>query len=441
MRAAAVRRLSPLFVAALLAGCMATTSGHDAVTPLSSNTTGTRTHAIGVDLWAGNGPNGPPRIVEAIPKCAPDCDEASIAVDALGHVVAVDGLGAHLGLSTDGGLTFAALGAVPIPAGAPSQAQGADSLLETDAAGRLYYVTPIIGANSPLLMIQVASSHTSGTTWDTNVLVGAGQAGHNNDLLTDRPWLGLAPDGKTVYLSYNNLATGVWMARSDDGGKTFGAFVPVTGQGLNVGPAAAGRPVVDSTGRVFLPYTADSSPAALAGFASNPAGGVLAIAISTDKGMTFQTITPGFPASTFPELAVGPGDRLYAAWTTGAAAYVSQSTDHGATWSKPTLLASDGVYEGPWVEATAGGAGVAYYEKESSGFALHFARVAAGANGLSISRDEKIVGGIPDQNAGSLSHGDNPWTDFAHFAYDANGCAKLIWVEYNASTVNATVCA
>ena len=103
--------------------------------------------------------------VPAIRDCVYDCFEPSVAVDAAGRIVVTTGNGGQMAVSEDGGRNFTPLPAMPLPPGTPANAKGADSLLETDAAGRVYYVAPPSARTREGHVVAVWSSHSDATLY------------------------------------------------------------------------------------------------------------------------------------------------------------------------------------------------------------------------------------------------------------------------------------
>jgi hypothetical protein len=389
-----MRVLAAFLLACVLLGGCATTSTNNG-TPSSS-------------------PALPPAAAIAlVPDCRFACYESSAAVDRHGWILVTSGLGDHLVRSVDNGTTFTDLGAMPLPPGASADAEGADSWVATGPDGRIYYVTPFFSNTSPLLSIQVASTSDAGKTWDHNVLIALNGPGHDAVYLTDRPWLGFGANG-TVYLSYNNSGSGIWLARSMDGGVTFSPMLPVTGQLGNPGPAAAGPPVGDAKGHVFLPYS---------GATSGLTGG-LSVAISNDHGVTFKAVVVAPICNWFPILARGPDGTLWLAYNDNAGALkVSRSTDDGAKWTPPETIAASGMALSPWPVAQHGTLSLAWFEQAEGKFRLLGAKVQAASR---APVPVEIAGGITGLNGG-VNKGVTAATDFAHLALLADGRALAVW--------------
>jgi hypothetical protein len=160
-------------------------------------------------------------------------------------------------------------------------------------------------------------------------------------VLTAPPPAGFTTVGypSMMYFCFNRVADSS-CNRSNNGGLS---FVP-TGSPAFVGddPAAGGvcggltgHLAADSTGRIFLPK----------GHCANPW-----VAISTDAGTNWTRvkIAGHVPMSDHEvTLAVDTKDNIYAVWQDGVfrLPFLSVSTDHGAHWSTPVMIAPPPVRE------------------------------------------------------------------------------------------------
>lgn len=258
-----------------------------------------------------------PAVATALSGCIPfrevACFEPSIAVDTAGRIFAADARCERLARSTDGGATFAPVDAPPLPATSPPSRFG-DCLLRADDEGHVFFCAMVIAeASRAVSSILVARTDDGAATW-RDVWNGAPASSTPTLIgLVDRPWLTI---GKGVaYLSYWQFSPGIeWVARSDDGARSFGAFVQAP-----LGPA--GEPRLSGDGSLLLPAATS--------------GGEVTIAVSRDRGATFALISvaPGGHAASWPTIALDPSGNLYVAWAT---------TDGGI------LVADAGRPEGPW---------------------------------------------------------------------------------------------
>lgn len=371
---------------------------------------------------SGGGPLAPPAFaapVEARGKCVDFCMEPSVAVDPLGRVFVATVGGDALAVSEDGGRTFALLPTPPPAPGAapppppPSQTvpepfaaskvqvlNRSDALVQVAPDGRLYYSH--FGGYAQ--GIQVAASSDGGWTWDFNAYVlPVSDPNAPSPGRLDRQWLGFAPDG-TVYLTYSQIPTGIWIARSDDGGKTFRQFVRLAPTEARGTVGQAGPPVVDAQGRVFVPFFTLAAPA------EGEAVGKLHVARSEDGGKTFTYLVAhaagqGQEAGAgFPFAAADEAGGLHVAWAgptgpaspTGNSAYglhTATSLDGGATWSKPLRwdAGKGAAPRGPGLVARDGQLHLLWYDlREGESYDLQYGRIripdAAAATAAAIAR-------------------------------------------------------
>jgi hypothetical protein len=209
--------------------------------------------------------------------------------------------------------------------------------------------------------IAVAVSPDGGDSWV--LLPAATEPG-----MVDRPWI--AADGAcTFYLAYHTLMAwmverfdvcsppSVWMSQEPASKLAIPIVDPDTTNAL------AGKLVVDSQHRVFLPM--ETCPGSFAGIPLVDSGGGAAgdsgsdsgngcpntpsiqLARSVDGGRTFDVVkvadvanraTPIWPAT----VAVGPDGAVHVAWFDEHDGFLSASVDGGTTWSPPTTLNAPG---------------------------------------------------------------------------------------------------
>jgi hypothetical protein len=343
-------------------------------------------------------------------KCTANCWEPAIAVDAQGRIFVTLAQEPGLAVSTDGGMTYTDVGKPPLPAGAPANLQPGDSMVQTSPDGRLFYYAFLAEPTGLLLPapvgLQVAVSLDAGRTWSNNVFL-SGLNGPGTPVVSPwKSWLGFAPDG-TVYLDYNSRGTGLWSARSDDGGATWRHFTKVSPPEDRIISVFMGPPVVDSKGRLYIPYFSDQSPNTDNPFL--PQGHVLRVAESDDKGATFTqhvvttTAAPDWVGAFFPVLAgfAGDIDEFHLAqW----------SPKDGGTvqvWDNPCHDCLDQ----PWMDFGSFGKGVAtapwaVVNGNGDFFLCYYA-----------SADIECHHG---QNHAVLAHDVSGGGDFIHFAVDAH---------------------
>lgn len=341
-------RLVPLVLLALLAGCTV-----PAPAPGIPDATEADARALSFQLP-----------VVAIPACSDSCAEASVASDLLGRLYASTQRGESLVRSDDGGAAWIDLAPPPVAPGAPPSVptepleqtvdgvnfrivNRADTLVQTDPAGRLFW-TSIVGAAQG---IQVARSDDGGATWASNVWVSLANDPSIPPGATDRQWLAFSRDG-AVYLTYFQIPTGLWIARSDDGGATFGGwtrFVP-TEERQTLGYESV--PLVLPSGRVLVAYL--SGPPIFTQPQRTPSA--VRLAISDDRGATWRSVDVHAPdeesaSDVSPMLARLADGRVAASWRAPASGelLVALSEDEGESWGAP----------GAWAEGVSGEIGPA----------------------------------------------------------------------------------
>lgn len=91
------------------------------------------------------------------------------------------------------------------------------------------------GFQQLLVGIQVAASEDAGESWTLNSVLTVDDDAHLPG--ADRQWLAFGPAG-IVYVSFQHAeGLGILVARSDDGGHTFGPFVSASGPPYHAHPA------------------------------------------------------------------------------------------------------------------------------------------------------------------------------------------------------------
>ncbi len=187
----------------------------------------------------------------------------------------------------------------------------------------------------------------------------------------DREWI--TTIGTTAYLSYhdsvNSTLIKVW--RSTDDGRTWRRVAsPIPGQGSTTGNStfnnSIGPIVADpTTGYVYQPYAAGEASIQKG---TSSAFNNIYVARSTNGGLTWTTKLvfhkPLFTnlANFWPAMAVDEANgTLYAAFTDRHTVWVSESSDHGQTWTTTALPGTPATTVMPWVAALNGKVDAVYY--------------------------------------------------------------------------------
>jgi len=192
--------------------------------PASDSGAGTATTASA--LATVNGTFGDVSVVQVAPY---NGGEPSIATGPEGHLYYSypGGPGMAFYRSTDQGQTWTA--------GALADTQSGDTSVNVDASGAVYE-SNLNGFTFDADMLQgvVYKSLDGGAHWSKGAGFLSGSNSTNNPALVDRQWAdAYIPPGKTtdqalVYFSYHDWGPSqVWVNKSSDGGKTFGAPVDV----------------------------------------------------------------------------------------------------------------------------------------------------------------------------------------------------------------------
>jgi hypothetical protein len=207
------------------------------------------------------------------------------------------------------------------------------------------------------------------------------------------PRVMIAPDAPdTIFVLWQEIIFSggshggdILFAKSDDGGKSFS-------QALNLSKSSGG----DGKGRINRAVWHNGSLDLVAGpngalyAAWTEYDGPLWFSRSTDGGRSFSPplrIAAGSKPARAPSLALGPDRTVYLAWTTGedegADIHVANSTDGGASFGRPVLVAPSKNYSDAPKLAVGPGAMLHLVFAESSGgpFARYQVRYTRSADG------------------------------------------------------------
>jgi PKD domain len=255
--------------------------------------------------------------------------------------------------------------------------------------GRVFSMDLIGGEGNSFL----AYSDDDGTTW-TPAQGGGVPSGPDHPTLGGGPYASPLPNPgpvypHAIYYASQDIAPEAQCSRSDDGGQTFGAGVPIYQTPACAGNASIhGHVKVGPDGTV---YVASGSCAAGPG-----------LAISHDNGVTWTFAGP--PGQTDsqsldPSVAIDAANKVYLIWLDGATnhPYVSVSGDQGGTWSAPfDVGAVFGIQNADFVVSTAGDAG----------------RAAVGFVGTTVSGNPQsaVFPGIWDLYVATTYDGGHTWT-------------------------------
>ncbi len=302
--------------------------------------------------------------------------------------------------STDGGASFTDGGDLP---NTPEFVNFGDPWMASDRTGAMYYSTLALDFFNLNLDVVVAKSTNGGRTWSAPVPVyrppfSIGYTG-------DKDALAAGPDPvvKTrdnLYVTYDDFSfnsqtneafTGLPVARSTDGGKTWHLayadrfILPMTGCSFQQYIGAT--PIVDSaTGTLYVtaekiavndPNCTGTAPTLFSEsiFKSTNGGQTFG------RGMKIANITPAVPDG---ELFLGPGrymrtiefaspailgHTIYVAWNDGAQGRshirLAKSTNGGSTWSVSFVTGGSGDEVQPALSADSTGLHLLYYHRNA----------------------------------------------------------------------------
>ena len=230
-----------------------------------------------------------------------------------------------------------------------------DSYTVIGPEGQIYFTDLYLATAS------VDTSLDGGETWYLNPLASV----YVGD---DRQWLDMGPtsggSGNTIYFTFNNLAGGLVMVKSELSGAT---GVPVDWHPCNNGNAIADNVmsrdnfVVDrNDGTIYI-----------ANFQNND-GLFMYVSTNGCQSFTSYRITDNgvHPENqnTFVIPDVDSEGNLYVMWTSRAHVHLAVSTDQGQSWTVHQVTQTNGTRVLPWVAAgDAGRIGMIYYETPVEG--------------------------------------------------------------------------
>ncbi|MCA1810776.1 MAG: glycoside hydrolase [Halobacteriales archaeon] len=351
------------------------------------------------------------------------CFEASVAVDDAGRIVATVEEGEALAVSEDGGATFAAVAAPPLPATLLGSGR-TDALVEAAPDGRLLYsalVQELTEGAVAQWSLQAATSQDGGRTWLTNVFLSPFLLPATLPVSADRQWFVAGTDGAAYIVwghyagsldlptGWQTLGTGLYVLASKDGGRTFGQPVLAASKAQD-GALGAGHPVVRRDGSLWVPYATSGFPSGRVNLRTDYP---VAAAVSTDGGATFQSHVlhqdPAGFVAIWPFLAERDGKLALAWWDLrGNGTIQGLDLEAGAA---PVQWGGPNATKGPWVSPDA--STIAWWQAQGKEYALHIARPLLG-------RDDVVAGplqGMPGRGP----------SDFAAVALLPDGRAVTAW--------------
>jgi hypothetical protein len=299
------------------------------------------------------------------------------------------------GYSTNGGQTFTDAGVLP---NAPAFINLGDPWLGTDRAGNFYYSNLMINGMTGDLDVGVAKSTNGGKTFSAPIVVSP-----TNDLFYegDKDSLAVGPNPASlthdnIYVAWDdafadqnfNFFTGLPVARSTDGGKTwhvtYADKIPGDTVGCSFTQYIGATPGVASDGTLYVAAEKISvNDPGCEGLAPTFSEWIFK---STDGGKTFNaghqlaTVTetgdlvlgPGKVMRNleFPSLAIAPTGTVYVAWNDASAGNsdirLATSTNHGTSWTLSWATRTDSDEVQPAISADSQGLHLIYYQRNSN---------------------------------------------------------------------------
>lgn len=235
-----------------------------------------------------------------------------------------------------------------------SWAGSGDSYTTVTSDGTIYFTDLLLATST------IQTSSDGGVTWLRNPVASVTP-------IDDRQWLSYGPTvgggpftkKETVYMSYNQIPTGLWIMSSQ-----------YTSLGLGWKAGNHGRPITADThardvmsvdphdGTIYLPNTETSQ---------------LAMYVSTDGGTSFskKKVLDGSPDDFQSIFVVSDEDEagnVYLGWTDERNVTMAVSQDKGDSWRFLTVQSGNGTRVLPWIAGGGEGrAAMVWYETNETG--------------------------------------------------------------------------
>lgn len=284
--------------------------------------------------------------------------------------------------------------------------------------------------------VEMLRSSDGGASWHQVLLSAVPAAGPFQVALSDRQWVAM-PDATTMYVTYQQVPSGIWVARSDDAGRTWTPFVRVVGpdsRSGQLGPTGGPQAWADW---VAMPFHHEQDQSGiLADLGAEATRNVVELALSSDRGQTFRrqvvaTMPQGAVADGFPAFARTTDGALHVAWEQAQEAvglWYSSSPDGGESWSSPLLVADAPIARGAWLDGDGDALAMAWFE----GALGEPSRPAA-----AVAQSTDFQRGFFDIHRWNLTF-DGPGTDFPHTDLAA-GAVVAGWFDETSGQVQVSV--
>ncbi len=399
--------------------------------------------------------------VDASHECGSQ-SETSIAIDPANSQVVIAGaneiqrLPMRAMFSLDGGSTFTGVDLpLPPPLTRNGFDFGSDPGLAFDSNGTAYYsyIVVFFGAGGGIngTEMAVARSSDQGATWTATYFAQqTGEAQFNDKpMITVDTGTGTGHHHDRIYVAWDH-ATGnssstkngndVLLSTSDDGGVTFSAPVSVSGPFTGKTGGIAADPYVTGGGTLHVAW-------------QDYAHGTIVDASSTDGGATFSSPhliadVGGFQfniaaqnlrgALVYPSCGAA-GTTLYCSYMDGSDAatsvYLAKSTDGGATWTSTTVPAGGDQFN-QWLAIDGSSINVAYYDTGTHGATATRYTLARSTNGGASWTTTPIATATTDETccAPSVDLG-NQYGDYEGLAA-MDGVVRPVWTDRRADVID-----
>jgi len=235
-----------------------------------------------------------------------------------------------------------------------SWAGSGDSYTTVTKDGTIYFTDLLLATAT------IQTSSDGGNTWIRNPVASVTP-------IDDRQWLAVGPTvggnplskKETVYMSYNQIPSGLWIMCSQ-----------YTSLGLGWKAGNHGRPISGSTNARDL-FCVDPKDGTI--YMPNTESNGLVMYVSSNGGNSFtkKTVLDGSPndfQSIFVISDVDAAGNVYLAWTDEFNVTLAVSQDKGDSWRFLTAQSGNGTRVLPWLAAgDEGRAGIVWYETNQTG--------------------------------------------------------------------------
>jgi len=244
--------------------------------------------------------------------------------------------------STDAGATWTngLLPGLTTFHGGGANAAVSDASVIYDARHGVWIISslPISAAS---IQVAISRSLDGGTTWSNPIVVSQGAN-------LDKDWItcdntNTSPYYGNCYAEWddNGQADQIWMSTSSDGGLTWAAPVKPAGAVLGLG----GEPLVQSSGRVIVPFLGDASD--IESFTSTDGGASWSAPVQVSN-ITAHQDAGGLRSDALPSVAMDAAGNVYVVWqdcsfraSCASNDLVMSTSADGVSWTAPARIPID----------------------------------------------------------------------------------------------------